>query len=161
MAGYGGAGATLGWLSGLQHPRRLSMLQDAIVSGPVVILNASKAGCAALVLTLHGVQHVPIPELSSHQVTTLIKLIRNAIAQGGRDTLLPDSNRVHVQGLVEQMPLISDTLQLLRLPLERHFGRTSDISMQSDDIFRYVLGMLWTSVVGPVIHLLKLEVNSF
>jgi hypothetical protein len=143
------------------RPSRLSTLQNAVVNGPVVILNTSKAGCAALILTLNGVQHVPLPDLSSHHVTTLVKLIRNAIAQGGGDTLLPDSNRAHVQGLVEQMPLISDTLQLLRLPLERHMGRASDISTRPDDIFRYVLGILWTSVVGPVIHLLKLEVNSF
>ena len=143
------------------RPRRLSTLQNAAINGLVVILNTSKAGCAALVLTLNGVQHVPLPDLSSHHVTTLIKLIRNANAQGGRDTLLPDSNGAHVQGLVEQMPLISDTLQLLRLPLERHMGRTSDISTQPDDIFRYVLGILWTSVVGPVIRPLKLEVNLF
>ncbi|KIM82633.1 hypothetical protein PILCRDRAFT_70495, partial [Piloderma croceum F 1598] len=143
------------------RPSRLSTLQDAVVNGPVVILNASKAGCAALVLTLNGVQHVPIPDLSSHQVTTLVELIRNAIAQGGRDTSLSDSNCAHVQGLVEQMPLISDTLQLLRLPLERHIRQASDISTQPDDIFRYVLGILWTSVVEPVIRLLKLEKCDF
>jgi tetratricopeptide (TPR) repeat protein len=144
--------ATLGQvrsLDGFQdfmRPSRLSTLQDAVVNGPVVILNASEAGCAALVLTLNGVQHVPIPDLSSHQVTILVKLIRNAIAQGGGYPLLPDSNRAHVQGLVEQVP---------------HIGRASDISTRPDDIFRYVLGILWTSVVGPVIRLLKLEVNSF
>jgi hypothetical protein len=140
---------------------RLSALQDAVVNGPVVILNASETGCAALVFNLNGVQHVPIMDLSLHQLTTLVKLIRNAIAQSGRDASLPDSNRARVWGLVEQIPFISDTLQLLRLPLERHVGRASETSAWPDDIFRYVLGVLWTSVVEPIIRLLKLEVNTF
>ena len=65
-------------------PSQLSTLQDATVNVPVVILNASKACCTTLVLTLNGVQHVPLPDLSSHHVTTLVKLIRIAIGQGQR-----------------------------------------------------------------------------
>jgi hypothetical protein len=44
------------------RPSRLSTLQSAATNGPVVILNASRTGCAALILTSSGVQHVPFPD---------------------------------------------------------------------------------------------------
>jgi hypothetical protein len=59
------------------------------------------------------------------------------------------------------MPSLSETLQMLRLPLERHVSRVSDMSRQPDDIFRYVLAVLWESVVEPVIQSLNLQVNSY
>jgi hypothetical protein len=136
------------------RPSRLSALQGAVADGSVVVLNASKTGCAALVLTTTGVQHVPLPDLSLNQVIELTKLIRYAIAKGDRE---PQANHIHFESLV---PFISDTLQLLRESLERHLGRASNTSVQADDIFRYVLGVLWVSVVEPIIRLLALEVNS-
>ncbi|KAF8492900.1 CHAT domain-containing protein, partial [Gautieria morchelliformis] len=54
------------------RPRRISTLLGAAADGPVVILNASKAGCAALILTLlNGVQHMPL-ELTFADVTALL-----------------------------------------------------------------------------------------
>jgi hypothetical protein len=141
------------------RPSRLSTLQGAVVKSPVVVLNASKTDCAALVLTLTGVQHVPFPDLTLTDVAQLVKLTHYAIAHDEKHTSLLESNCMHVKGLVQQIPFISDTLQLLRLPLERHMGQASDISAQPDNIFIYVLGVLWESVVEPVICLLKLELN--
>ena len=88
-----------------------------------------------------------------------------ARAQDGRDASLLQLNHADVEALACQMPSISDTLQMLRLPLERHIGRASDLDdfaqLGPDDIFRSVLGMLWESVVEPIIRALALEVNWF
>jgi len=109
-------------------------------------------------LTSTGIQHIPLLDLSFVAVTKLVKLLRYAISQDGRDVLLVESNRALVDSLVQQVPSLSDTLQLLRQPLERHVKRESNTSVQPDDIFRYVLGVLWESVVEPVIRRLDLEV---
>jgi hypothetical protein len=141
------------------RPSRLSTLQGAAANGPVVVLNASKTGCSALILTSTGVQHVPFADLSFTDVIILVKLTHYASAQSGRDALPLESNRALVEGLVQRMPFHSDTMQMLRLPFERHVGRASGTPAQPDDIFRLVLASLWVSVVEPVIHLLGLEVN--
>jgi len=125
----------------------------------VVILNASKTGCAALILTPTGVQHVPLPQSTFTEMIVLVKLLQNAISSDARCSSLPESVRACVEGLVQQMPTRSDTLRSLRLLVERHLGRASDNSLQPDDIFRYALGVLWESVVEPVIHVLGLKVN--
>jgi len=137
------------------------MLQHGAANGPVVILNASNTGCAALILTATGVQHVPFPNLSFVAVTDLVKLLRHAVAQDGRNPSLPKSNGTHVDGLVQQIPFVIDTSQLLRPPSERHIGRASDRSEQPEEVFRYVLGVLWKSVVEPVIRRLDLKVRLF
>jgi hypothetical protein len=138
------------------RPSHLSQLLGAAAHGSVVILNASKAGCAALILTSTSVRHVPLSQLTFAKVTALVQLIRNATTQEGRDTLLPKYARVEC--LLQQMPLLSDTVQSFRLALEsRHMKRTP--ASTSDHIFRYTLGVLWESVVEPIIRMLCLKVN--
>jgi hypothetical protein len=141
------------------RPSRIFSLQNAAVNGPIVVLNASKTRCDALILKSTGVHYVPFPNLDFVEVSVLVKLIRYAITQDSRDTFFHESNPAHIEGLVQQMPFISDTLRLLRLPLERHVKRVSDISEYRNDIFRYVLGVLWEAVVKPVIQSLDLKVN--
>ncbi|KIM71698.1 hypothetical protein PILCRDRAFT_82523 [Piloderma croceum F 1598] len=117
-------------------PSRLSTLQNATVNTPVVILNASKTGCAALVLTSTGVQHVPLPALSFVEAHRLAKLIQSAIT----------------------IPVFSGTMQSLRLWIgARHMGRASDTQMKPEEIFHFVLHILWASAIEPVIHTLHLQ----
>jgi hypothetical protein len=159
------------WLATLEEVRRLegfedflrtsrlSTLRGAAAKGPVVILNASEADCSALILSSTGVRHLPFLQLTFTNVTTLVKLIQSAIASDGRDASTLESNHIHVEHLVQQMPLLSGIQQLLRSPLEsRHIKRVSDIATTPDDIFRYVLAILWESVIEPVIRELNLEV---
>jgi hypothetical protein len=141
------------------RPHRLATLQHAAVNGPVAILIASKTACAALVLKLTGVRHVPLPDLSLTEVTILVKLICQIIAQDGRGGMLSDPSRACVEGLIQQMPLLSGTVQQLRRPFERHVGRASDTHAQPDDLFRYILALLWELVVEPIIQSLDLKVN--
>jgi hypothetical protein len=127
----------------------------------VVMLNTSESGSDALIVSLTGVRHVPLPALSIMHLGQLVKLMQYAIAKDGRDASLYESNCAHVEGLIQQVPFTSDILQSLRLPLERHGRRVSDTSEQADHIFHYILGVLWESVVEPIIQSLDLTVNRF
>jgi hypothetical protein len=150
-------------LSGLQdflRPSRLSTLQCAATNGPIVVLNAAQTGCNALILTSTGVQTIPFPDLNFTLVTKLVKLLRYAIGHDGRDAPSPllESNRALVEDILQQIPFISDILQL-RLLSDRHLERVSTTSLQPDEVFRFVLGLLWVSVAKPIIGMLELEVN--
>jgi hypothetical protein len=107
-----------------------------------------------------GVQHVPLPDLGFTEITKLVKLLRYAISQDGRDALLIESNRTCVEGLVRQIPSISETLQSSRLPLGRHVRRASDAYSWPDDIFRFSLAIFVGVGGGPCYAVTRLEGKS-
>ncbi|KAF8501295.1 CHAT domain-containing protein, partial [Gautieria morchelliformis] len=138
------------------RPRQISTLLGAAVEGPVVILNAGKARCAALILTsLSGIQHVPLP-LTFADVTALVDLMRIATAPGHRDPSHSASIRLHVDGLLQQI-LPPTILQLMRQSLESRYMTQVQPNHEYND-FQMVLAVLWESVVRPVFHSLGLEV---
>jgi hypothetical protein len=140
-------------------PSRLSTLQGAAANGPVVILNTSRSGSDALIMTSSYVQHIPLLGLDFIAIRSLAKLIQNATATN--HTLLPGADQAQTEGLFLRMPELSDRLRHLRQMIEdRHIGRASDAQMLPEDTFRMVLAMLWVWVVHPVIRSLNLEVNS-
>ncbi|KAF8490598.1 CHAT domain-containing protein [Gautieria morchelliformis] len=137
------------------RPRRISTLLGAAVEGPVVILNASKAGCAALILTsLNGVQHVPLA-LTFANVTVLVDLMRIATVPGHRDLTSSVSIRAHIEGFLQQI-LPSTTQQLMRPSLESRDMTRVQTHHQYND-FQMVLAVLWLLVVRPVFQSLGLE----
>ncbi|KAF8508157.1 hypothetical protein JB92DRAFT_2733340 [Gautieria morchelliformis] len=110
------------------RPRQISTLLGAVVEGPVAILNASEAGCAALICTsLNGVQHVPLA-LTFANVTVLVDLMQIATAPGHQDLTSLGS-----QGM-----------------------RQVQTNHEYND-FQMALAVLWLSVVRPVFHSLGLE----
>ena len=142
------------------RPSRLSTLQDAAVNGPVVVLNTSISGNDALIITLSGVQHIPLPDLSFTDVNILVKLLQAATSSRGRAPLLPEADAAQIKGFFRQITVFPETLRILQPSIEaRHVGRASDTRMQPEDIFRHVLAVLWVSMVKPVLHSLKLEVS--
>jgi hypothetical protein len=132
------------WLAGLETVRklpgfedflrtkRLATLRMAAANGPVVILNASKSGCAALVLRSAeaDVLHVPLPQFSLNTAKDLV------------DTMQKLANAAHPQTQKDR--------SMRRLP----------IAGDDEDIFRTILTTLWTSVVDPVFRSLGLKVRS-
>ena len=139
-------------LDGFQNflrPKRISTLLGSGSKAPLVILNACNAGCAALILSSTGVQHVPFPKLSLANLAWLVELMQIATAPGSRDGS---------KDLVLQMPPLSDTLWILRQTLERG-GMIQ--STRSDMVFRFVLTVLWEAVIEPVIRQLRLEVTFY
>jgi hypothetical protein len=134
------------------RPSRLSTLQCAAINGLVVILNASESGCDALIMTLTGVEHIPLPELSLTDAHMLVKLTQTATGSKGR---YPEAVGTDIDALVQQRP----ALQSLKSSDEaRHVGRASNAPMP-EYILRRVLAVIWVSVAEPVICSLKLEVN--
>jgi hypothetical protein len=63
-------------------PAPIVKLQSAAANGPIIILNATEFGCAALVVTLCGVTHIPLPKFTVRVAETLTKLIRFANNSG-------------------------------------------------------------------------------
>jgi hypothetical protein len=73
-------------------PSQLLTLQHAADKGQVVIIDASETGCATLIMTPAGVQHVPFLGLIFIKVTKLVTILHTTISQDCRDALLLDSN---------------------------------------------------------------------
>ena len=66
-------------LDGFQNflsTNRFATLQGAATSGPVVILNASESGCAALIVTMSGVEHIPLPDFTHSFAGVLVEMLR-------------------------------------------------------------------------------------
>jgi hypothetical protein len=139
------------------RPRRLSTLLGAAAKAPVVILNASSTGCAALILTASGVRHVPLV-LTFTDVTTLVNRIQLAAALGTRDPILSASIHARVDDLLLQM-LPSTILQPSQHMLESREMTRVRINRQSEDDFQMVLAVLWESAIKPVIDSLCWEVS--
>ncbi|KAF8501303.1 CHAT domain-containing protein [Gautieria morchelliformis] len=140
---------------GFLRPRRISTLLGAVVDAPVVILNASEGGCAALILTsLNGVQHVPLA-LTFADVTVLVDFMRIATAPGHQDLTCSASMQARVDGLLQQN-LPSTTLQLMGQSLESR-DMTRVQTNHEYNHFQMVLAVLWQSVVRHVFHTLGLE----
>jgi hypothetical protein len=143
------------------RPSRLSTLRGAAANGPVVAVNVSKTGPSALILTVSGVEHIPLPELDFTELETLVRLVHTATgrAPSGRQSLPPENNLAQVESLVQQLPVSSETSQFFQQ--YRAMGPAKNYS-HPDDIFRLVLATLWTKIVRPIIRSesLKLDVRS-
>ena len=138
------------------RPSRLSTLQMAAVDAPVVILNASKSGCDALIMTSSNVKHIPLPNLCITDINKLVRLIR--MASGGNSLRKP-SLHPKVDDIFQLMTFNSDVEPSLgQLVESRQMKRVSDTRFDSEDIFCHVLHVLWISVMQPVINALNLEV---
>ncbi|THH12051.1 hypothetical protein EW146_g7828, partial [Bondarzewia mesenterica] len=157
-------------------PKRFSALERAASHGPVVILNASRSSCNALIVTLSGIHHIPISGLSSDAAVGLIFLIRLALSSEARSTPLfsmlgksfiaMDQNSIPPTGSeVMQFSLDSfpeevrndpDFLRLLD-DQDRHGKRLSSRTLKQDDVFHAVLAKLWTCIVGPVLRFLDMK----
>ena len=68
-------------LDGFQNflsTNRFATLQGAATSGPVIILNASESGCAALIVTMSGVEHIPLPDFTHSFAGVVVEMLRGA-----------------------------------------------------------------------------------
>jgi tetratricopeptide (TPR) repeat protein len=102
-------------------PKEYSELRDAARSGPVIVLNASRYGCDALIIASPlELRHVRLDKLTYEHADFLLKLLYAAL----------------------------DSQQLRD---ERHLARLSKNQLDKDATFRDVLGQLWEMVVKPVL----------
>jgi hypothetical protein len=148
------------WLSALQQirtcdgfhdflrPAPFDKLQTASAKGPVVILNASDLGCAALVITPSGVVHVPLPLCTSKNISMLAKMIQTAC--GAKRGIVA---KMQIQALKKAMRDLPDYFRA-----ERYHKPAPAMAADANEIFQGVLEILWTSVVKPVFRSLNLQV---
>ena len=144
------------------RPIRLSMLQRAAThSSPIIILNASNTGCAALILTpsqTEPVQHVPLPKMTLVRAQALTRILQ-IIVSLGREGCIPiqDLIRRHAdsEDLGEEMLALADIFRSFEDP---HEGRGTRV-VASGDPFKSLLHFLWLSVVQPIVCSLGLEAS--
>jgi len=128
------------------HPDPVTKLQAAAANGPVVILNASNSGCAALVMTMTNVECVPFPQCTLSNLQTLVKMIHSALGE----VHAPPVTKAQMKNLMTQM---RDSSNISHRE-DRYSVRVSEFVMSTDEIFR----VLWKSVIKPVICYLGMKV---
>ncbi|KAJ7292115.1 CHAT domain-containing protein [Mycena rebaudengoi] len=130
------------------QPKSIASLQQAAVSGPIIILIASDSGCSALIVKCsENVQHVKLPALKFQIVEYYANLPR---ALSERTFNVKDFLENHGHGDNSHH----------RSDLEaRLFGAQEDrTNMNPNDIFRRLLADIWQTIVKPVFEVLDLKV---
>lgn len=98
-------------------------------------------------MTLTRIHHIPLPSLSTPHLRKLVRLVQIAVSQ------LPMS-----ESFTEK---IRD--EITELLGEDHAGKMRfgvGSNLLSDDIFRYILRVLWDELVKPIINLLDIKVSQ-
>ncbi|KAH9485774.1 hypothetical protein JR316_0002689 [Psilocybe cubensis] len=125
-------------------PPRFSSLKHAAVQHPIILLvsNDDKSHC--LIMTASNIHHIPLPNLRTPVLKVLVDNVRTAVSQ----TTIPRS-------------LIDETQETIARLLgeERGISYQND-SEDSDEAFRFVLGMLWDELVKPVIDYLNIKTST-
>ncbi|KAJ7140769.1 CHAT domain-containing protein [Mycena epipterygia] len=124
------------------RPKSMAKLRLAAQRGPVVVLNAGRSSCHALIVGFSGnVQCVLLPEVTREVVSALAAIIQS-ISSG---TFISIFHTLSSRGFE---PNSTDRL----------IGKLEDKKTDNPEAwFRVVLHILWINVVNPVIQYLKLE----
>ncbi|KAF8810350.1 TPR-like protein [Phlegmacium glaucopus] len=142
------------WEKGINEVRKLegfedflrlspfSLLQKAASAYPVVILVANDNGSHCLILTSTSIHHIDIPSLPTSGLQDLVRLVQAAASQ-------MTISRSSIDTIMGNVTALLGETRGLRL-------RDNQLR-SSDDIFKFVLGILWDEVVKPVVSLLKIE----
>jgi hypothetical protein len=124
-------------------PSRISSLKSAASEHPVVILIANDDGSHCLIMTSINVHHIPLPTLGTPVLHKLGHLVQ--VPQ------FPSS-----QSFTEET---QEAILWLEECTSRKGGSINHKLGSSDDIFRYILRILWDELVSPVINLLQIKVS--
>ncbi|KAF8809291.1 TPR-like protein [Phlegmacium glaucopus] len=119
-----------------------SSLHKAASAYPVVFLVSNDKGSHCLILTSTSMHHIDIPSLPTSGLQDLVRLVQAA-------TPPMTVSGSSIETIMENVTaLLGDTRGL----------RLRDNELQSsDDVFKFVLRILWNEVVKPVISFLKIE----
>jgi hypothetical protein len=132
-------------------PKSILTLQQAATHGPIVILNSSSNGCAALIVTHSAdVRCVPLPDMTHQRVAFLSRsLSRSELDIAEYLVQYPDSSIS--QNLKRSVnPRFTMSLEVLDSGLPRNHN----------EVLGFVLGILWESVAKPVLDAMDLKVTS-
>ncbi|KDR85840.1 hypothetical protein GALMADRAFT_234945 [Galerina marginata CBS 339.88] len=123
------------------RPARLSSLQSAASDHPIVLLVANDDGSHCLIMTLTCIHHIPLTVLRTDVLEGLVYLVQVAAGQIQISrSAIEKTQRNVLEHLREQRGL-----------------RVKDDLGSSDDIFRFVLRILWKLIVKPIISFLDFK----
>ena len=122
------------------HPSCMSSLKTAASEYPVVILIANDDSSHCLIMTPIKVHHIPLLTL-------------------GTPALHKIAHLVQVPQFMSSWTFTEAILWLMEECTTRKFVRVDHKFGSSDDIFRYILRILWDELVSPVINLLEIKVS--
>ena len=125
----------------------LHKLQKAAKNRPIMMLNASKSRCDALIVTSAGVDHVPFPGLDPLSIDALTWF--TCIAQANSwNVEISSSDQMSLETLIQR----NDGFRL-----DGHLVPNGLIP--GHDILASTLELLWFEVVQPVMSHLQLTVS--
>jgi hypothetical protein len=131
------------------RPKGIASLQQAAVSGPIIILLTSGSACSALIVqSSEYVQHVKLPALK-HQIVQHYADLPRALSD--RTFNVKDFLENHERR--DNSHNQSDLKARLKMYQEGH------VNMSPNDIFRKVLADIWETIVKPVFEVLNLKVS--
>ena len=128
------------------HPSRISSLQSAASEHPVVILIANDDSSHCLIMTSINVHHIPLPTLG----TPILRKIGHLV----QVPQFPSSRSFTEETQEAILWLMEECTSRMGGPV-----RINHKLRSSDDIFRFILRILWDELVSPVINLLKIKVS--
>ncbi|KAK7051931.1 CHAT domain-containing protein [Favolaschia claudopus] len=137
-------------------PKTIHKLQSASKNGPIVVLNASIFGCAALILQQSTeIKCVPLP-LNLKMVKFLVEALRQICGSGFNLLTLPrdvadDNNLQNLLTTIERL-------------CGKQEGSMHSIPIQASELTNYVfeliLAELWQTIVEPVFSALELKPSA-
>jgi len=137
-------------LSGFEdflRPSRLSSLKATASEHPVVILIANDDESHCLIMTSTIIHHIPLPNLGTPKLKALADIIWIAVSQSPISRLLIDQTQDIIIKLLGE---------------ERGMRVRSNTQLRSsDDMFKFVLRVLWDELVKPVINFLDIKVGQY
>ncbi|KAJ6585772.1 CHAT domain-containing protein [Mycena capillaripes] len=128
-------------------PKAMAALQQAAVSGPIIILVATNSACFSLIVTLSSeVQYLKLPKLILPKAHFLADLSR-----GISDPAFDFKTFVET---------CDPGNQRSELEARLFAGREGSIKVDPDEVFRGLLADLWKNIVNPVFDTLKLKAST-
>jgi hypothetical protein len=129
------------------QPQAIAALQQAAVSGPIIILTTTNSTCFALIVTLSSeVQYLKLPEFILPEAHLLADLSR------GLSHSAFDFNtfvETHEHGNHRS-----------KLPARLVAGLEGTIRLDPNEVFRGLLADLWKNIVKPVFEALNLKAST-
>jgi Tetratricopeptide repeat len=156
------------------RPRRFSVLQSAClergrlkdvdvgVGKTIVILCATLKNTDALILTAKGVKHLPLSGLSFKLMLGLVNLVHHISVVGYSRNLSPEIEEAFFARLRELVHTLPGFEQLFSSERATKIASiNADLKAPfTSAILSFVLKMLWSKVVEPVVEFLDLKVSS-
>ncbi|KAH9484411.1 hypothetical protein JR316_0003892 [Psilocybe cubensis] len=133
-------------------PPRLSVLRGATSRGPVVFLIPAYEQSHCLIMTATDVHQIQLPALPVIELLKMKELLHAASTQ---ETLLRSSIE-HIQG---DLSFFHENIVAQPDVAEERATRRAG-ALRSDDIFKYILRVLWNELVKPVLGVLGITASA-